>query len=80
MLFASSDNTATSLTTAILFILLNPQVHSRLVDVLDTVQADEHGAFPLQELEKLDFLVLFPPLNSLIDSNLAIRWLVSRKL
>lgn len=80
MLFASSDNTATSLTTAILFILLNPQVQARLVDVLDTVQADEHGAFPLQELEKLEFLVFLLRLNSVAHSNLLIRWLVSRKL
>ncbi|KAL5358774.1 cytochrome P450 [Aspergillus floccosus] len=57
MLFAGSDTTATSLTTGILYILLDPNVHRKVVEALHDVKPDENGAFPLQELEKVDYLM-----------------------
>ncbi|KAF9886558.1 hypothetical protein FE257_011330 [Aspergillus nanangensis] len=57
LLFAGSDTTATSLTTGIMYILLDPDVHRKVVDALNDVDPDEHGYFPLQRLEKVNYLV-----------------------
>lgn len=57
ILIAGADTTASTLTTALLYILSNDRIESRLVEEIDSVTPQEDGRLSLQSLEKLEFLV-----------------------
>lgn len=57
LLVAGSDTTATSLTVTVWEILSHPWMEERLVKELDAVMPDKSQLLPIQELEKLEYLV-----------------------
>lgn len=58
ILIAGADTTASTLTSGIMHILLNPKIQAKLVDALGGVGAGrgDPQAFQLLELEKIDYL------------------------
>lgn len=57
ILVAGSDTTASTLTAGLMRILSHPAIHTKLVEVIDAAMPVGGGILPLQELEKIDYLV-----------------------
>lgn len=57
ILIAGADTTASTLTAALLHILADKKIQTKLVQALQSVQPNEQGILPLMELEKIDYLV-----------------------
>ncbi|EAW16451.1 cytochrome P450 [Aspergillus fischeri NRRL 181] len=57
LLIAGSGTTASTLTSAMIHILKNKDIHARLVSALQKVQPNEEGNLALSDLERVDYLV-----------------------
>jgi cytochrome P450 len=57
LLVAGTETSATTLAYATYYILAHPEVKSRILEDLATVERDENGSIPLANVEALPYLV-----------------------